>query len=193
MSEVTLKHNLPQLIASLDKARRVAGPAAMKQALTRTAKKAFTVVKKKAAEEMGVAQKHIVNKRNRQLFLKLPGKSVGSSDWRASVVSTGRPLPMELFKGTTQTASGVRSSAYGKRRTYPKTFMATLPNGHRGVMVRSKSNDGKIRTVYGPSVPKTTILPVFETAVQDLVNAELPVQFDRALEYQLLKISKGGK
>jgi len=211
MVEVKLQHTLKSLTAQLDKAQRTVAPKALRKALVKTAKKAFTSVKRDVAKQMGIPQKRIAGKGNRALKLNLSSPS--SPFFFANITGTGKPLPLAYFKSTRQLKSGVKSGAYGATRTYPHTFITRLATGHVGVFKRSRSARTQlvsffpgsqqatknrrgipartalpISEVFGPSVPRTLADKALTQRVTQLVNTELPVQFNRAVEHELAKL-----
>jgi len=61
----------------------------------------------------------------------------GARHLKGTIWSSGRPLPVRLFKYR-QTKKGVKVSILGKQNVIPGAFVATMRNGHRGVFARGR-------------------------------------------------------
>jgi hypothetical protein len=87
----------------------------------------------------------------------------------ASVVVTGQAIPLIDFIGTSQTKTGVSVlvKKTGTRKIIPRTFVATLKSGHKGVFWRewhdkTASPAGKKRNIPFAKLPKKYRLPMSE-------------------------------
>jgi uncharacterized alkaline shock family protein YloU len=75
--------------------------------------------------------------------------------WSARIRITGRGMPLIWF-GARQTRKGVsyRISSERGRELRRSSFIARMPNGHRGVFTRLFSRRLPIVEQYGPSIPQ---------------------------------------
>jgi len=118
-----------------------------------------------------------------------------SGKMSASIHSTGRPLPLIGFVGTKKTKLGVSVLIKkGRTRTViPKTFIATMKSGHKGVFWRQK--------VGGKMVKRLPISELFTSRVPDILENEpvmeevlkkadnrLHANIEHELNYELSKL-----
>ena len=68
--------------------------------------------------------------------------SVRVGDYQVTIRSSRKPIPLYDFPGTAQTASGVRTRAWGRSQVLGSAFVATMRTGHRGAFRRR----GRTRT-----------------------------------------------
>lgn len=109
----------------------------------------------------------------------------------------GRPLPLAAFNSTRQLSGGVASLAYGQRKLYPHTFIATMKSGHRGVFRRVVSGGRrvprlKINELFGPSVPATFVEPDNVRRMQEVGTRAYMVEFSRLMRLGSRLSLKGG-
>lgn len=69
----------------------------------------------------------------------------------ATVRGRGVPLPLMQFAAK-QTRKGVTAKAWGNRKLYPGTFIATMKSGHQGVFRRTSKARLPIKELYGSGV-----------------------------------------
>jgi hypothetical protein len=103
------------------------GPKAVGRALDRTVTNVNTVMVRKVAGEMGLAQKHV---RDRVRVLKTGGGKI------ARIYASNQQTPLTLFDPRGPEPSRGRGRgivARTKTRHYPRAFFATMGSGHRGV------------------------------------------------------------
>lgn len=72
----------------------------------------------------------------------------------AAVIWAGRPLTLIAFQPR-QTRRGVTAKAWGQRKLYRGAFIATMPTGKRQTVTRKGKARLPLKTLYGPSVPRT--------------------------------------
>ena len=111
---------------------------------------------------------------------------------RASVVASGRPIPLIQY-GARQTAKGVTVSVLKGRKLIKGAFIATMPSGHRGVFVREAGGKHKkvnrggkaswhelpIRELFGPAVPDGLANKAVQQALQQLITEKFPAILQR--------------
>lgn len=109
------------------------------------------------------------------------------SSLKASVVATGRPVPLIQYSAR-QTAKGVSVSVLRGRKVIAGAFIATMPSGHKGVFVREDNARAKkvgqggkakwhalpIRELFGPSIPDGMANKVVQEALQQMVVERFP-------------------
>lgn len=124
------------------------------------------------------------------------------SELRASVIATGKPVPLIEY-GARQTAKGVSVSVLKGRKVIAGAFIATMPSGHSGVFVREqgakhkKVGQGKqaswhalpIKELFGPSVPDGMGNKAVQVALQRLFTEKFPT----LLEHEHQWLSKRGR
>ncbi len=75
-------------------------------------------------------------------------------EMRALVVAVGRPIPLVQY-GARQTTQGVSVKVLNGRAVIKSAFIATMPNGHRGVFIRvngaqhARAIESKLVKLYG--------------------------------------------
>ncbi|WP_434107650.1 phage tail protein [Paraburkholderia caffeinilytica] len=100
--------------------------------------------------------------------------------------ATGRPVALINY-GATQTKKGVTVRVKNGRRTLRHAFIATMPNGHKGVFERTGrghrkvTKDGRvymsglpIRELYGPSIPDALLNDAVQKALTNLIAGKYP-------------------
>ena len=106
----------------------------------------------------------------------------------ATVVAHGSPIHLVEF-GARQTKRGVSAKAWGKRKTYPGTFIATMASGKRGVFVRKGAGRLPIRPLYGPGVPGTLALEKISQATIAHADERLQTNIARQLDRAIRKMN----
>lgn len=168
---IELQDEIDRLLRHIDRDLKPAAKKAIVPTLNRVGRKAFTVSKRTLSKQMGIAQKGF----KREVFL------IKANRDRLHVTLVGRGKPIELihFKGTRQTAVGIASSAWGKRKVYKGGFIATVGTGHRGTFKRKGDARLPIKTLWGPSVPTTMEDETFQDAIDKVVEENFEQEFDR--------------
>ena len=103
-----------------------------------------------------------VGKINRAMVLRLASGSV-LSRLEASVKAKRERQSLSYFQRPIQTAKGVKVTAWGIRKLYPHTFMATMDSGHVGIFSRAKRVQKRVgrlplHELHGPEIPETMAL-----------------------------------
>lgn len=113
----------------------------------------------------------------------------------ARVTASGRPIALMAY-GARQTGKGVSVDVLNGRKVVTHAFIATMPNGHKQVLVRvGKTHQKKrkgagtqwsglpIKALFGPSVPDGLANAAVQAALQRLVTEKFPTilrqQMDR--------------
>jgi hypothetical protein len=118
---------------------------------------------------------------------------------RASVVASGRPVPLMQY-GARATSKGVSVNVLNGRKLIAGAYIARMPSGHVGVFVREQTTrhkkvrkDGRsswhalpIRELFGPSVPDGMANKVVEQALLRLIEEKYP----RILEHEHAWLSR---
>ena len=105
----------------------------------------------------------------------------------AHVVASGSPIQLIEF-GARQTKRGVSAKAWGKRKTYPGTFIATMASGKRGVFVRKGAARLPIRPLYGPGVPGTLAQEKITRATKEFAGQRLRSNIARQMDRAIRKM-----
>jgi len=118
--------------------------------LSRSLNKTLTGVRTDASTEI----RKVLNAKQAAVNETFSLNKATTKKMTASIVSTGKPLGLIDFVGTTQKLKGVSVlvTKGGKRKIIPGTFIATMKSGHKGVFWREwhgarKAKSPKIR--YG--------------------------------------------
>jgi hypothetical protein len=93
-------------------------------------------------------------------------KSASPRDLTYDLAAKGRPFPLSYFDAR-QTSRGASAAPWGKRRTFPHTFVAETIGGH--VFERTGRARLPIRELWGPGIP------------QEMVKDEPPKKFVETL------------
>lgn len=100
----------------------------------------------------------------------------------ATVLGRGAPIALYKFKAR-QTRKGVSASAWGTRRVYPGTFIATMKSGHTGVFRRTGPKRFPIKELWGAGIAKTmaqdAVLEALRVEAQDRLLVNVTRQLKR--------------
>jgi hypothetical protein len=109
-----------------------------------------------------------------------------ASNLTAKVVASGRPIPLISYSAR-QTAKGVSVDVLHGRKVVAHAFVATMPSGHKAVMVRMGTTHKKkhkneralwtglpIKQLFGPSVPDGLANAAVQQALQRFVLEKFP-------------------
>lgn len=75
-----------------------------------------------------------------------------AGDRKVKFWTSSKPIGLYKMGKARQTRRGASARAWGKRRVYPSTFIARMPNGHMGVFVREGRRRVPLHELYGPGV-----------------------------------------
>lgn len=150
------------------------------RAVNRAGTKARTIAVRSVSKAMGLKGKDV---RSESTLSK-----ASRSRLFAILKLSGRPLPLIRFSAT-QTKKGAAARAYGKRRVYPGTFIATDSIGRERVFKRTGADRLPIRQLYGPGIAKTFM----ESEVQSAVRAAIRVEFLKEFKRQLGMLASRGR
>lgn len=114
-------------------------------------------------------------------------------DLEAVIEVTGKPIPLINY-GARQVGRGVSVQVKNGRKIIPHAFIATTPNGHRGVFIRvgkghkKVTKDGRIiwsglpiKQLWGPSIPTA----VANAAVQSALAKTIRDKYARLLAHEI--------
>jgi len=193
MISINVKDNMFNVIHSLKlNANNVINKAAS-AALNKTA----ALVRTNAAREIRTAGYGIkANAIKAQIRLT----KATPSQLRALIIATGRPIALINY-GARQTSSGVTVNVKNGRKLIKGAFIATMPNGHQGVFVRTdKTSQGTaakpnrrawkyntIKELYGPSIPSAFNNVAVRDALIALVEERFPDLFAHEIEFRVIK------
>ena len=115
-------------------------------------------------------------------------------DLQAQIRAFGRQLDLiESAKSIRQTKRGVSAHAFGERRLFRGTFLATMSSGHRGIFKRADASSGgrvgrlPIRELRGLSVPKALASDSVYVPLQEELVADASKKVQRQLDRELRK------
>lgn len=164
------------------------GAAILSRAINHEGAKATTAVRRALRESTGLGKYG---------FAKNAVKSRRASQFslQFEISASGRETNIGEF-GAKQTKAGVTAWAWGKRRTFPHTFIKNVQNFNRPmgetkdrVFVRSGASRLPIRNVWGPNIARELIRgPVTETFNDGLSG--LPKRVGHELERFLMAAAR---
>lgn len=125
----------------------------------------------------------------------LTAQRIGSDKMTMRITATGSPIPLRDY-GARQTKKGVsfRVTRAGKRKRYIAKgrpgFILESKGGH--VFVRTEDDPpgaqkGRIRKVYGPSIPQYFLTKVIIGAMEATARERWPIEFAAALRGVLIR------
>lgn len=175
--DVSVTGNVKDVINSLNSLERHTIPKAVVRSLNRTASSVHTQSNRRIAKLMGT---QVGTVKRRVAVIKAT-----TSRWIASLKATGRPFRLVHFKAR-QTKQGVTAAAWGKRKVYKHTFLATVKAGDagvQGVFVRQGKKRLPIKQLWGPSVPGTFRQPEVQELMRDVTNTQFDKELRRNLDF----------
>ena len=122
-------------------------------------------------------------------------RRVGSQRLAIEIVASGSPIPLRDY-GASRAKKGVtfRVSRLGKRKRYMRQgragFIIERKGGH--VFVRTEDDPpgpqkGRIKKVYGPSVPQYFVTKLIIQAMEQSARTRWPIEFAAALRGVLIR------
>lgn len=130
-------------------------------------------------------------------------KRATKSELRASIIASGRPIPLIQFSAR-QTSKGVSVNVLKGRKLIEGAFIATMPSGHRGVFVREpgakhrKVAKGKtagwhalpIRELWGPSIPAAVANEKVQQALLSFMQDRFPKLLDHEVKWRSRRVGR---
>lgn len=186
--EISVKSNINELLAAMEKYKRDVVEKAVPRALNKVADQ----VKTNAARQIRDAGYKI---KISDIKTNLQVKYATTTRLTASVIVKGKPIALIKY-GARQTRKGVSVDVLKGRKVIAGAFIATMPNGHRGVFVRvgtkhvKKIKAGRIfwsqlpiKELFGPSVPSAIANAQVQDAIERLIRTKFPEVFRQQLDY----------
>ncbi|MDY0882302.1 phage tail protein [Dongia soli] len=149
-------------------------------AVNDTARQANNLAVKLVAKESGLKSSDV---RKRVRIIR-----ASRSTLTAIVRGSGRALPLYTFNAR-QTKAGVSAKAWGKRKVYRGSFIATMRTGHVGVFTRTGDDRLPIKELFGPGVAGTMGRAEVRAQIEALIRERLPINVKRQMERRLRAIS----
>ena len=107
-----------------------------------------------------------------------------------------RALPLYGFKAR-QIKRGVSATAWGRRKLYQGTFIATMPTGHIGVFKRIGLDRLPIKELMEPSIGYTFGREPIRSQIEAEIALRLPINLARQLQRRIAvasgKVSLSGQ
>ncbi|MDR3411599.1 MAG: phage tail protein [Formivibrio sp.] len=188
MITVDVRGSMDSIIADLSRKQRDVVEPATVRALNKVAAQ----VKTNASRQMRDAG---YNLKVSDIKRALTVSRASSGNLRASVVASGRPIPLIQY-GARQVSSGVSVDVLNGRKVIANAFIATMPSGHKGVYVRVGKTHKKInkrgraqwsglpiQELFGPSVPNGLANAAVQAALQDLIAQKFPDILRQQIKY----------
>lgn len=138
---ISIQDDLHELRRTLTELQRQAIPIALPTALNRTGRQMESHGVKVVAKSMGVRQKSVRERIHRTIARRQ------SPYFRFDAY--GKKVNIASFRGARQTKKGVSSSAFGRRRVYPRTF---LNKSGKTAFKRVGKSRLPIRPIWGPGI-----------------------------------------
>lgn len=178
MIGLDVKADIKKVERQLDATKRKHIPKATSRAINKAITKTRTEARRDVAKQMNIPQKRIKD--------SFSLKKASPTQLIATLFGRGNPIKLIYFNGTRQFKKGVKSAAYGVKRLYEGTFIATVGAGHKGVFRRKGDDRLPIKELYGPSVPKA----MSEQTIQDKMDKVAKPTFLKEFKRQLDRVLK---
>lgn len=180
MITVSCRSNMGDIVAQFEQAKRDM-PKAVASALNKMAAQ----VKTATSREIRAAG---YNLKASTIKAGIRIQRASSGALSASVIASGRPIPLIEFSAIDTHRNGVVVKVLRGRKTIKDAFIVQLPNGRRAVCVRmpgaisKKVNKGgkakwttlPIRQLYGPALPDAMVNKAVGQALGALVAERFP-------------------
>lgn len=127
-------------------------------------------------------------------------RRASASQLVAAVKASGRPIGLIDYGAKETKRGGVSVQVKNGRKTLKDAFIATMPNGHRGVFFRKGSGHKKMMTrgkpswhglpieeLFGPSIPTAFMNQVVQDALVAAARDKFPAIFQHEVDYLRLK------
>jgi len=177
--DMDVRADFKQVERMLSVVQKKAIPKAGSRALNKVVKVAEKTAAKGLADDIGIVQKesrkHL--RINRARWTEL----------QASIVATGRRLPLMALKAK-QVKKGVtyRKQGGGRGRVQ-SAFIATMRSGHKGVFKRQGKQRRPIQELFGPSIPHVFVKDKISRALLTTTRARWPKLFQHEINRELRK------
>ncbi|MER9003317.1 phage tail protein [Mesorhizobium sp. M0862] len=99
----------------------------------------------------------------------------------ATVRGSGRPIALIKFAAR-QTKAGTTANAWGVRKLYKHTFIATMRSGHEGVFVRETKKRNPIKELWGSGVTQVMSQAITMGEIEADAQAKLTTNVVRQLK-----------
>lgn len=100
----------------------------------------------------------------------------------ATVKGKGKPIPLIRFNARQQ-KRGVSAKAWGVKKLYPGTFIATMESGHVGVFARTSKKRYPIKELWGAGVTQVManreVMAELDEYAEDRLRANVIRQLER--------------
>lgn len=180
MIQISVKSNIASIIADFERSAE-----SMPKAIASAINKMAAQVKTAASREIRGAG---YNLKASTIKAGIRIKRASSGDLSASVIASGRPIPLIEFAAQDIYPRGVSVKVFKGRKVIKDAFIVRLKNGHRAVCVRKPEAKAKkverngkpawsglpIRQLYGPSLPDAMVNKAVEQAIRAMVADKFP-------------------
>lgn len=183
---------IPRLVAAVSVLAGEQRLKALSRAVNHTGDKAFTVVKRTVARQVGITQSDLI-RRNALLKRKASPTSGGIT---YEIKSTGAYIPLKDFKAR-QTGKGVSAAPWNQRKTFKGMFIVPSLGSHvfmrvgpKVVMTKGRYKGRKRQRIvkrWGGSVPKELVKAETAAAFMAVVSSSLPPR----VEHEVRQITHG--
>jgi hypothetical protein len=104
----------------------------------------------------------------------------------ATVRGSGRPIALVKFSAR-QTKAGATANAWGVRKLYKHTFIATMKSGHTGVFVRETKKRNPIKELWGAGVTQVMSQAITMGEIEADAQSKLTTNVVRQLKRYAFK------
>lgn len=144
--------------------------AALRRAVNHTGDKAYTLVKRTLAKQMGLSS-HALLKDGRALAKR---RASGAS-LEYQIVSTGRAIRMKEFRWR-QTSKGITAYPWNVRHAFKGAFVIRRWSGN--LYRRRTAKRFPLEALYGPNINKELVKDASAAAFQQVVATSLPARVE---------------
>ncbi|SHM05786.1 Prophage minor tail protein Z (GPZ) [Nitrosospira sp. Nsp11] len=189
MIKVSVKADISKALAKLGSIPKEVMDKAVPRALNKVAAETRT---ESSRSIRAVGYNLGVNTIKRRIDIRKANRNV----LKAVLRVTGKPIPLINYAAR-QTKKGVSVKVKSGRKVIQHAFIATMPTGHIGVVVRvgtaHKMNRKNvwsglpIKQLFGPSIPTAFSNEVVQQTLRDKIKNRFPILLKHELQYLSLK------
>jgi hypothetical protein len=188
---VTVRSNVRAVVMDI-----TAGAAECTPAVVRALNKTADQAKTRASREI---RKAGYNLKAADVKAAINVKRASAGNLTASVVAKGRPIPLIKFEARA-TGQGVSVRVQKGRKLIAHAFIATMPNGHRGVFERVNKTHVKykgqwrkdlpIKQLFGPGIPDALANEIVQGTLRQFIEERFPVLLEHEYAWLAGKLKR---
>lgn len=189
MIKVSVKADISRAMGKLESVRKDV----MTKAVPRALNKVAGEVRTESSRSIRAAGYRI---KDRAIKKQIAIRKATRNELTAVVRARGKPIPLINY-GARQVKSGVSVAVKGSRKIIKHAFIATMPTGHAGVVIRTGTAHKKnkkgvwsglpIKQLFGPGIPTAFSNDVVQQALKEKIRKRFPTLLKHEIEFLNLK------